>query len=57
MFSNGGHLGFSNHHEKRNSLPVTQHLTLTLDTVGLVMVMLMLTEIYSLFEVPILQLN
>jgi hypothetical protein len=57
MFSNGGHLGFFNHHEKRNSLPVIQHLTLTLDTVGLVMVMLMLTEIYSLFEVPILQLN
>jgi hypothetical protein len=57
MFSNGGHLGFFNHHEKKNSLPVIQHLTLTLDTVGLVMVMLMLTEIYSLFEVPILQLN
>jgi hypothetical protein len=51
MFSNGGHLGFFNHHEKRNSLPVIQHLTLTLDTVGLVMVMLMVTEIYSLFPI------
>jgi hypothetical protein len=35
MFSNGGHLGFFNHHEKKNSLPVIQHLTLTLDTVHL----------------------